>query len=399
MPGAFIGIKIIDFTQVLAGPFGVMQLALLGADVIKIEQPQTGDQTRGLMNSGKEAGMSPSFMGMNLNKRSMTLNLKSTSAVEIIKQMVADADVVVENFKAGTMERLGLGFEDLKQIKPELIYCSVTGYGQTGPKAGEAAYDGAIQASSGMMSQSGHPETGPTRTGFMPVDMSTALNTAFAISASLYRKETTGKGQRIDLAMMDTAIVVQAAQYDNYLNQGSLVGLLGNASPTGQPTANVFPTKDGFIQITAIRQPQIEKLFIALDRAADFERPEFNTIKARVKNPTLVNQFLSSALTQNTTAHWMDLLARQGIPVAEVRELPEVINDPQFDHRGVFETMPSPLDKEKTITLVKAGYVTNEDGPEVSLGPPLLGEHTDEILVSLGYSKDAIESLKSEGII
>jgi len=399
MPGAFDGIRIIDFTQVLAGPFGVMQLALLGAEVIKVEQPGTGDQTRGLMNSGKEAGMSPSFMGMNLNKKGITLNLKSAAAVEIVKKMVADADVVVENFKAGTMERLGLGFEDLKQIKPELIYCSVTGYGQTGPKAGEAAYDGAIQASSGMMSQTGHPETGPTRTGFMPVDMSTALYTAFAISAALYRKETTGKGQRIDLAMMDTAIVVQATQYNNYLNHGNLIGLLGNASPTGQPTANVFPTKDGFIQITAIRQPQIEKLFIALDRSADFEKPEFNTIKARVKNSSLVFKFLSEALSENTTAYWMNLLARQGIPVAEVRELPEVIDDPQFDYRGVFETMPSPLDKDKSITLVKAGYVTNEDGPEVRHGPPLLGEHTDEVLLSLGYSKDAIHALKTEGVI
>ncbi len=399
MPGAFDGIKIIDFTQVLAGPFGVMQLALLGAEVIKIEQPDTGDQTRGLMNSGKDPGMSPSFMGMNLNKKSITLNLKCEEAVKIVKQLVADADVVVENFKAGTMERMGLGFEDLRQIKPALIYCSVTGYGQTGPKAGEAAYDGAIQASSGMMSQTGHPDTGPTRTGFMPVDMSTALNTAFTISAALYRRETTGKGQRIDIAMMDTAIIVQATQYNNYLNHGSLLGLLGNASPTGQPTANVFPTEDGFIQITAIRQPQVEKLFTGLDRTADFARPEFNTIKERVKNTSLVNEFLSDALRQNTTAFWMKNLASQGIPVAEVRELPEVINDPQFKHRGVFETLPSPVNKDETITLVKAGYITNEDGPEVRHGPPLLGQHTDEVLTSLGYSGDAIQTFRDDGVI
>lgn len=399
MPGAFDGIRIIDFTQVLAGPFGVMQLALLGAEVIKIEQPNTGDQTRGLMNSGKDAGMSPSFMGMNLNKKSMTLNLKSAAAVEIVKKLVADADVVVENFKAGTMERMGLGFDDLNKIKPDLIYCSVTGYGQTGPKAGEAAYDGAIQAASGMMSQTGHPDTGPTRTGYMPVDMATALNTAFAISAALYRKETTGKGQRIDLAMMDTAIVVQAAQYNNYLNHGNLLGLLGNASPTGQPTANVFPTEDGFIQITAIRQPQIEKLFTALDRTADFAKPEFNTLKARVKNSALVNEFLSEALSHNTTAHWMEHLAKVGIPVAQVRELPEVVNDPQFEYRSVFETLPSPVNKDETITLVKAGYITNEDGPEVRHGPPLLGEHTDEVLTSLGYADDAIQAFKDEGVI
>jgi len=316
MSQAFEGIRIIDFTQVLAGPFGVMQLALLGADVIKVEQPGTGDQTRGLMNAGKNPGMSPSFMGMNLNKKSITLNLKSEDAVEIVKKLVATADVVVENFKAGNMERMGLGFDDLIKIKPDLIYCSVTGYGQTGPKAGEAAYDGAIQASSGMMSQTGYPETGPTRTGFMPVDMATALNTAFAISASLLRKAKTGEGQRIDLAMMDTAIVVQAAQYSNYLNQGNLLGLLGNASPTGQPTANVFPTRDGFIQVTALRQPQVEKLFTLIGQKDAFEKPEFSTPRARVKNTPRVFELLSDALKKNTTAHWMQRLAPAGIPVA-----------------------------------------------------------------------------------
>ncbi|MCZ6502235.1 MAG: CaiB/BaiF CoA-transferase family protein [Gammaproteobacteria bacterium] len=398
MSQAFEGIRIIDFTQVLAGPFAVMQLALLGADVIKVEQPGIGDQTRGLM-TDKNQGMSPSFMGMNLNKKSITLNLKSSEAIEIVKKMVKIADVVVENFKAGTMERMGLGYEDLTPIKPDLIYCSVTGYGQTGPKAGEAAYDGAIQASSGMMSQTGYPETGPTRTGFMPVDMATALNTAFAISASLHRKVKTGEGQRIDLAMMDTAIVVQAAQYSNYINLGNLVGLLGNASPTRQPTANVFPTRDGFIQVTALRQPQVEKLFTSLGKKDDFDKPEFSTPGARVKNTPLVHEFLSDALKKNTTSNWMQQLSSAGIPVAEIRELPEVVEDPQFEHRGVFETIPSPLDADKTVTLVKAGYVTNKDGPEVRDGPPTLGEHTNEILESLGYSAEAIEEFKANGVI
>jgi len=366
MSQAFNGVRIIDFTQVLAGPFGVMQLALLGAEVTKVEQPGTGDQTRGLMAVSEDAGMSPSFMGMNLNKKSITLNLKSNEAVEIIYKLMASTDVVVENFKAGTMERLGLGFDDLMQIKPDLIYCSVTGYGQTGPKAGEAAYDGAIQASSGMMSQTGYPETGPTRTGFMPVDMATALNTAFAISASLHRKAVTGEGQRIDLAMMDTAIVLQAAQYCNYLNKGNLIGLMGNASPTRQPTANVFPTRDGFIQVTALRQAQIEKLFSQLGREDDFKKPEFNTADARFKNTSLVNEFLCEALKENTTSHWMEYLAKAGI---------------------------------QTITLVKAGYINDADGPEVRNGPPKLGEHTTEILESLDYSAEAIATLRANGVI
>jgi crotonobetainyl-CoA:carnitine CoA-transferase CaiB-like acyl-CoA transferase len=399
MSMAFEGIRIIDFTQVLAGPFGVMQLALLGAEVIKVEQPGTGDQTRGLMNAGDDIGMSPSFMGMNLNKKSITLNLKSPDAVEIIKKLVASADVVVENFKAGTMERMGLGYDDLNKIKADLIYCSVTGYGQTGPKAGEAAYDGAIQASSGMMSQTGHSETGPTRTGFMPVDMSTALNTAFAISASLHRKAQTGKGQRIDLAMMDTAIVMQAAQYSNYLNQGSLIGLLGNASPTKQPTANVFPTSDGHIQVTALRQLQVEKLFAVLGKTEDLLRPEFSTPEHRVKNTPLVHEFMCDALGQQTTAHWMSKLAEVGIPVAEIRELPEVVKDPQFEHRGVFATVPSPADKSQDVTLVKAGFTTNEDGPSVRHGPPTLGEHNDEVLSTIGLSPDDIQAYRDKGVI
>ena len=397
MTQAFEGIRILDFSQVLAAPFGVMQLALLGADVIKIEQPGTGDQTRGLM-SADDNKMSPSFMGMNLNKKSITLNLKAPEAVEVVKRLVATADVVVENFKAGTMERMGLDFDTLSGIKPDLIYCSVTGYGQRGPKAGDAAYDGAIQASSGMMSQTGHPETGPTRTGYMPVDMSTGLNTAFAIAAALHRKAVTGEGQRIDVAMMDTAIMVQAAQYSNYLNQGSLIGLMGNASPTRQPTANVFTTSDGHIQVTALRQPQVEKLFAVLGRESDLEKEELATPEARVANTPYVNDYLNAALGEKTTAHWMQSLAEAGIPVAEVRELPDVVGDPQFEHRGVFETLPSPVTAGEEITVAKAGYVTNVDGPSIKSGPPLLGVDTEAVLAEAGYSINEINILKDKGV-
>ena len=399
MSQAFDGIRIIDFTQVLAGPFAVMQLALLGAEIIKIEQPGTGDQTRGLTKAGEGPGMTPSFMGMNLNKKSLTLNLKSAEAIQIVMKLVSEADVLVENFKAGTMERMGLGYEQLRSLKEDLIYCSVTGYGQTGPKAGEAAYDGAIQASSGMMSQTGFPETGPTRTGFMPVDMSTALNTAFAISASLYRRAVTGKGQRIDVAMMDTAIVMQAAQYCNYLIQGNLVGLLGNASPTRQPTANVFTTKDGQVQVSALGQLQVGKLFAALGKSREFESAECHTPKARFKNTEFVSKLLDEALIKQTTKFWMKNLASAGIPVAEVRELHEVVRDPQFEHRGVFETLDSPVDPESSITVVKAGYITEEDGPLVRSGPPTLGEHNSEILLSLGYSESDIQNFRENNVI
>ncbi len=398
MPQAFDGIRIIDFSQVLAAPFAVMQLALLGAEVIKIEHPVDGDQTRGLMNIGEDQGMSPSFLAMNLNKQSLTLNLKSPQAVEIIKKLIATTDVLVENFKAGTMERLGIGYHDLKAIKPDLIYCSVTGYGQTGPKAGEAAYDGAIQASSGMMSQNGHEQTGPTRTGYMPVDMSTGLNTAFTISAALFRRANTGLGQRIDVAMMDTAIVMQAPQYSNYLNQGNLIGLIGNSSPTRQPTANVFATKDSYIQIVALRQPQVEKLFTAINAVHLLELDAFASPEARLSNGTQVGHAVAEQIKKETTEHWMTKLSALGIPTAEIRSLPEVMQDPQFDHREVFQTLPHPCDESQNFTVVKAGYLLDSDGPTVRTTPPRLGQDTERVLLSLGYNESQIAIFKQQGV-
>lgn len=399
MTQAFAGIRIIDFTQVLAGPYGVMQLALLGAEVIKIEHPKGGDQTRGLMSLSDGESMSPSFMTCNLNKRSLTLDLKSEAGVDIIKQLIPTADAIVENFKAGTMKRMGLGYEQITHLNPSIIYCSVTGYGQTGSKAGEAAYDGAIQASSGMMSQTGHPETGPTRTGYMPVDMSTALNTAFALSAALYRKKMTGEGQRLDVAMMDTAIVAQAAQYSNYLNQGSLVGLIGNASPTKQPTANVFPSSDGHVQITALRQPHVEKFFAALNISDALSDPDLATPDARVKNAEKVHQIICQATRTQSTDMWIEKLKAVGIPVAQVRELPEVIKDEQFKHRGVFEKIPSPVKPGEDISVIKAGYIANADGPDITKGPPTLGQDTDAVLTELGYSSEDIDRLRKEKVI
>ena len=396
---AFSDVRILDFSQVLAGPFAVMQLALLGADVIKVEQPVIGDSTRGLMSEGQDESMSPAFMGMNLNKKSLTLDLKKPEAINIISRLIPDIDVVVENFKGGTMRRMGLDYDALRKINPDLIYCSVTGYGQTGAKAADAAYDGAIQASSGMMSQNGHPETGPTRTGYMPVDMSTALNTAFAISAALYRKVRTGKGQYIDVAMMDTAIIMQAAQYSNWLNQGNLVGLRGNASPTRQPTADVFPTHDGFIQITALRQPQTEALFKEIGIGNLLSQNEYATPEARMNNPEPTVNAITAATQTGTTSEWMRRLAPLGIPVAEVRGLSEVAKDPQFEGRNAFVTLPSPITPRTTITVAKAGYVTNEDGPKVISGPPKIGEHTDEILRSIGYTPDEIRKLRETSVI
>mgnify|MGYP001433070252 FL=1 len=399
MAQAFSNIRILDFSAVLSAPVAVMQLGLLGAEIIKIEQPNVGDQMRGIMNEGPDQSMSPSFLGMNVNKKSITLNLRTPEAMEIIKALLVTSDVVVENFKSGTMASYGLSYDEVKSIKPDIVYCSVSGYGQEGPLAGSAAYDGAIQAASGMMWQNGFPETGPTRTGFMGVDMATGINTAFAIAASLHRRAVTGDGQYIDVAMMDTAILMLATQYNNFFIQGTTEKLIGNSSQTGRPTADVFQTRDGFVMITVISQSQVEKLFAALDASEVLQQTEFQTEQARFRNADAVKQFLADKFMTNMTNHWIERGIAARVPIAEVRRISDVVQDPQFETREVFETMKSPLNTDETITVVKSGYKMNEDGPKVRFPAPHVGEHTDEILSNLGYDTKAIAQLRIEGIV
>lgn len=400
MTQAFSGLRVLDFTQVLAGPFATQQLAVLGADVIKIEQPGTGDQTRGLMNARAVAGpgMSPSFLTCNLNKRSLALDLKAPEAAGIVRGLVATADAVVENFRPGVMTRLGLDYAALSAMRPDLVYCSISGYGQRGPRAGTAAYDGAIQADSGMMAITGHPDTGPTRTGYMPVDMATALNTAFALAAALYRRLATGEGQFLDVAMMDTAMVLQAPQISNHLVNGDTPQLIGNRSPTGQPTANVFRTRDGHIQVIALRDAQIRGLFEALGDATLADDPRCATLEARLAHYDEIFDMIEAHLATATTAEWLGRLADSGVPAAPIRSLPDAVRDTQFDSRSVFVNVPGPHG-EGDVRLVQAGFATNRDGPRTRHAAPRLGEHSGAILRELGFDEQTIGSLAERRVI
>ncbi|MDP6377712.1 MAG: CoA transferase [Pseudomonadales bacterium] len=392
---AFDGITVLDFTQVLAGPFATLQLANLGAEVIKIEPPGVGDMTRGLMPGDEKGGMSPSFITCNLGKRSLTLDLKADDAAEIVHALVTRADVLVENFKPGVMDRLGFGFQALAEINPLLIYCSISGYGQGGPKARLAAFDGAIQASSGMMAISGHPETGPTRSGYFAVDMPTALNAAFSISAALLRRQNTGVGQRLDVAMLDTAMLMIAPQMGAYLIDGTEPELQGNRSPTRQPTADVFPVADGYLQIVALREAHIESLFDIVGLASEYTH--YDTPALRLEHRDKVRDLLRAALGRRSKAAWLDPLLEANVPVSEVRTLAEVAEEEQFGYRDTLATLSTP--GKGNHRIVFAGHHAAPDGPRFPGRAPLLGEHSKAILAEMGCDEERIAELVDRGVV
>ncbi len=398
MTQAFAGLRILDFSQVLAAPFGVQQLAMLGADVIKIEQPGSGDMTRGLMSNASKTGMTPSFLSCNLNKRSLSLDLKHPAALNVVQRLVQQSDALIENMRPGAMQRLGMDYDSLCKVKPDLVYCSVSGYGQTGPKAKLAAFDGAIQAASGMMAISGHPETGPVRAGYFAVDMATAMNAAFALSAALYRRLATGEGQHVDVAMMDTAMVLQAAQVGAYKLNGTEPELLGNQSPTRNPTANVFATMDGFVQIIALKEPQAAAFFDLLNLADLLQQPEFIDATARTKHADRVIELVAPLIAAQSTAHWLDALNAVGVPCAPIQDLAVAASDEQFDHRSAFAEITHPVTGEP-VSVVATGHTANTDAPSLRHQPPELGANTQEILAEYGFTDTEVAALRQAGAL
>jgi crotonobetainyl-CoA:carnitine CoA-transferase CaiB-like acyl-CoA transferase len=393
---ALTGVRILDFSQVLAGPFATQLMAQLGAQVIKVEQPVGGDMTRGLMSASSD-GMAPSFLAANLGKRSLTLDLKNPKAKEIVHKLVAEADVLVENFKPGTIERLGFGFEAMKAIKPDLVYASISGFGQTGPRANLPAFDGAIQAYSGMMSISGHAETGPVRSGYFSVDMSTALNAAFAITAALLRRTNTGEGQRVDVSMLDTAMFMQSPQMTGYLVTGKAPELNGNASPTKQPTSNVFASSNGYVQVIAMKETQVHALFTELGMPERYA--EFNEPTVRLARRDEVHGLIAPMIAAQTTEYWLEALDAIGVPVSAIQDFPTIAEEPQLAHREVFVEQAHHLHPNESVKVVRAAHVAEPGNPSIQGPTPTLGAHTDDILGELGYSVDQIKAMRDEGMV
>lgn len=401
MTKAFEGVRVIDFSQVLAGPFAAGQLALLGADVIKIEQPGQGDQMRTMMANNELAALklSPTFLGVNTNKRGITIDLKHPDASQIVHRLLSGADVVIENFKAGVIERLGYGYEAVRTVKPDIIYCSISGYGQQGPMAGKAAYDGAIQAASGMMSVTGTPDSGPLRVGYMPVDISTGITAAFAISSALFRRTQTGESQHLDVAMLDSAMTLLGPNIAKYLMVGQTTERVGNASPTAQGTANTWATMDGHIQMTVITDAMTAKMCAVFEQPELADDPRFASVQGRVEHADEIVAIIAGILAEKSTAAWIESLGNAGVPVAPVHSIGQLMNFPQLEHRGVMMTMPAPPGMEGEITVTGAGFHASNGEPEGTRAGPLLGQHTDEVLAEIGYDDDAIRAFRETGAI
>jgi crotonobetainyl-CoA:carnitine CoA-transferase CaiB-like acyl-CoA transferase len=393
----FAGVRVLDFTRYLAGPYGTYQLALLGADVIKIESHE-GDETRGQLadRTWAERKMAPSFLAVNGNKRSLTLDLRKPEAIEIVKRLVAGADVVWENFRGGVMDRLGLGYEVLSAINPRLIYCAVSGFGRTGPERTTAAFDGKLQAMSGIMSVTGTPENGPTRAGFAICDTIGGITAAFAVSSALYQRMHTGRGQLVDVAMLDAALAFLPGPVSEYTVAGIEAKQIGNGSVSRKPTASRFRARGGYLVLAVLTEKQFVGLMKALGRADALTDPRFKDWAARTDNEPALREIIEDALASDDPKTWEERLTAADVPCGSIWKIHEIVEHPQLEHRDVLQTIDS---RYGPMRLVGAGFRLDHGTPGIDREPPLIGEHTDEVLKEAGYDAEQIERLRRDRVI
>jgi crotonobetainyl-CoA:carnitine CoA-transferase CaiB-like acyl-CoA transferase len=393
----FAGIRILDFTQVLAGPYGSYQLALLGADVIKVERRNGEDMRRTpLSRDWAERGMAPSWLAINGNKRSLTLDLQRPEAVRIVQLLAARADVVMENFRPGVMDRLGIGYAALAEINPRLIYCAVSGFGQTGPYRDEAGYDGKIQALSGIMSITGHKETGPTRAGFAVCDVLSGMTAAFAVSSALFQRSHTGKGQHIDVSMLEASLAFLSTQVADFTVAGHRQEQFGNQAISRKVTANLFRARGSWLLLAVNDERQYRALMTALNRTDVLDDPRFGDWFQRKENEAALRAIVEEALAAHDAKTWEKMLNAAGAPCASIWRIEEVIEHPQIAARDVLQTAHTPYGD---VRLMGSGFKLAHGGGRLDSAPPELGAHTDEVLREAGYGDAEIAAFRRDGVI
>jgi crotonobetainyl-CoA:carnitine CoA-transferase CaiB-like acyl-CoA transferase len=395
MTRPFEGIRIIDITHVLAGPFAAYQLAVLGAEVIKVEHPDDPDQSRssGTDRALNRGQMGTSFLTQGSNKRSITLDLKEERGREVLKRLVARADVLVENYRPGAFAALGLGYEAMSAINPRLVYCSISAFGQDGPRHEQTAYDHVIQATSGLMAMTGTEEVNPIKFGAPAVDYATGTMAAFALASALFQRERTGKGQRIDLAMLDVAMILMSSHLTGYLRNGAEPKPHGNKQPYA--TNSGYETKDGMVMLGASNLRQQRRLWQAL------ERPDMakDDNEAREADREREAALLSEILKTRTAAEWERFFQARHVPAARVRKMAEALADPHLEARGVLHRHAAAPGIEGPFEVPVAAFKFAHGGPSVETPPPQFGADTDRVLAELGYGAADIAALRAARVI
>lgn len=404
--GPLAHIRVLDLSRIMAGPWASQILADLGADVIKIERPGVGDDTRSWGppflhgKDGEPTSDAGYFLCVNRGKRSVTVDISTPAGQDVVRQLAQDSDIVLENFKVGTLKRFGLDYDSLKSVNPAIIYASVTGFGQDGPRASQAAYDFMMQAMGGLMSVTGEaddkPGGGPQKVGVPIVDLMTGMYMTVAVLAALARRDQTGEGDYIDLALLDVQTAFLANQAMNYLLSGKTPKRNGNSHPNIQPQ-DVYPCRDGYIAVAVGNDSQFVKFAKQLGRSELAADDRFKRNADRVDNVAAMNEIIVDTLANDDTAAWVGKFETAGVPCSPINSIPDLVQEPQVVHREMVRNIDHPV----------AGSVPQVVSPmrfrNAPLGfdraPPLLSEHTEEVLRGLGFDDDKIDELRRTNVI
>ncbi|HET7731109.1 MAG TPA: CoA transferase [Usitatibacter sp.] len=393
--GPLKGIKVVELAQIMAGPTCGMLLADMGADVIKVEKLPGGDDTRSYTEPSIK-GESAAFMMLNRNKRGMAVNLKTAGGLEVVKRLLADADVVTENYRKGTLDKLGLGYDVLQQINPRLVYCVVSGYGRTGPYADKGGFDLIAQGFGGLMSITGEPGGEPVKSGSPIADINAGILAALGIVAALHARATTGRGQMVDTSLAEAAIQQTYWQSAIFFATGVNPGPSGSAHILTAPY-QAFPTSDGWINVGGANQANWERIVKVIDRPELAQDERFRTNGDRMKNLTALTPLIAERLKSRTSAEWIREFEAAGVPVGPVNKIGEMLADPQVAAREMVVEVQHPVAGRTRALGLPIKF--SETPGEITRAAPLLGQHTREVLAGLGYSAAEIDRLDAEGAI